>query len=212
MLSQNASICNNESNQSGGGGILCWDSTPKITNSILWDNIRGDNSSNEILQISSSPVITYCDIKGGWKGEGNIDTDPLFVMNGPDAIKGTLIVGDSRIKSKLNEDILIDSLASFTENHFIGELISVLCEKEDYTDQRYAIIISNTTTTIETLYAGGRSLFGTDKGNEYWIVDYYLQPSSPCIGAGTAEGAPATDIQGRNRKSKPDIGAYETGS
>ncbi|MHC4733363.1 MAG: choice-of-anchor Q domain-containing protein [Planctomycetota bacterium] len=32
------------------------------------------------------------------------------------------------------------------------------------------------------------------------------------IDTGTAEGAPATDIQGRNRNGKPDIGAYETGS
>lgn len=208
----NSSICDNESHQSGGGGILCWDSTPKITNSILWGNIRGDNSSNEILQISSSPVVTYSDIKGGWKGEGNIDADPLFVMNGPDAIKGTLIVGESRVKSKLNKAILVDSLASFNEGHLIGELISVLCEKEDYADQRYAIITGNTTTTIETLNAGGRSLFGTDKGNKYWIVDYYLEPSSPCINAGTTKNAPVIDIQGGNRNGKPDIGAYEIGS
>jgi hypothetical protein len=27
---------------------------------------------------SSSPSFSYCDIQGGWSGEGNIDTDPLF--------------------------------------------------------------------------------------------------------------------------------------
>ncbi|MBW8040594.1 MAG: hypothetical protein FVQ85_11395 [Planctomycetes bacterium] len=207
----NSSICDNESHQSSGAGILCWDSTPKITNSILWGNMRGDNSSSEILLISSSPIITYSDIKGGWKGEGNIDVDPLFVMNGPDAIKGTVIESASRVKSNLNRAILVDSLASFPEGHFVGELIYVLFEKEDYKDQRYAIITDNTTTTIETLNAGGRSLVGADKGNKYRIVDYYLEPSSPCINAGTAENAPATDIQGRNRNGKPDIGAYETG-
>ncbi|MDP7246795.1 MAG: hypothetical protein QF389_09500, partial [Planctomycetota bacterium] len=27
---------------------------------------------------SGTPLITYSDIEGGWEGEGNIDTDPLF--------------------------------------------------------------------------------------------------------------------------------------
>lgn len=207
----NSSICDNESYESGGGGILCWDSTPKLTNSILWGNMRGDNSSSEILQISSSPVITYCDIKGGWKGEGNIDTDPLFVMNGPDAIEGTVKKVATRVKSSPQKEILEDSLASFTKGQLVGELISVLFEKEDYKDQRCAIITANTTTIIETLSSKG-GLVGDDKGNKYRIIDYYLQSDSPCIGAGTAEGAPSSDIQGRNRNGKPDIGAYEVGS
>jgi hypothetical protein len=27
---------------------------------------------------SDSATVTYCDIQGGWPGEGNIDVDPLF--------------------------------------------------------------------------------------------------------------------------------------
>jgi len=27
---------------------------------------------------TSEPIITYSNIEGGWEGEGNIDTDPLF--------------------------------------------------------------------------------------------------------------------------------------
>ena len=29
-----------------------------------------------------------------------------------------------------------------------------------------------------------------------WVFDYHLQPGSPCIDAGTSEGAPTTDIEG----------------
>jgi len=45
----------------------------RLTNCILWD--EGD-------EISGSPpstlTVTYSNIKGGFEGEGNIDTDPLF--------------------------------------------------------------------------------------------------------------------------------------
>jgi hypothetical protein len=45
--------------------------------------------------------------------------------------------------------------------------------------------------------------------NAPWNFDMHLQSSSPAIGAGTATGAPATDIQGTTRANPPSIGAYE---
>jgi len=57
----------------GGGGMCSYNSSPMVTNCILWD------SGQEIYNISSTPVVTYCDIRWGYSGEGNIDTDPLFV-------------------------------------------------------------------------------------------------------------------------------------
>ncbi len=41
---------------------------------------------------------------------------------------------------------------------------------------------------------------------------YYLQDGSPCIDAGTADGAPSDDIEGNPREGLPDMGAYEYGS
>jgi len=59
-------------------GVTCSDhSSPHITNSILWEN-----GTSEIQTWSSSPTVTYCDVRGGWHGQGNINADPLFV--GPD--------------------------------------------------------------------------------------------------------------------------------
>jgi len=58
-----------------GGGIICWDSNPTITSTVFW----GDVTNVEIyLYGTSSPVITYSDIQGGWAGDGNIDCDPQF--------------------------------------------------------------------------------------------------------------------------------------
>ena len=61
-----------------GGGIYCeLVSNPVITNTIFWADDASYESEID-FDDSSSPYFTYCDIQGGWPGEGNIDTDPLF--------------------------------------------------------------------------------------------------------------------------------------
>jgi len=181
----NCTICDN-TGQESGGGIVCWDSAPKITNSILWDNLP-----TEIFLISGSPVVTYCDIKGGWKGERNIDADPLFVMDGPYALTGTWTEPSTeRSKAhKTNRATFVDSSASFTEGELVGELI---CLRERSQDKHpsQSIITNNTTTSVETIHVVGNLVRGeAEKGDKYRLIDYYPQPGSPCIDAGTAEGA-----------------------
>jgi predicted outer membrane repeat protein len=57
-----------------GGGIYSEDSSPIITNNVFW----ADTAGSEVYFSGGLPIITYCDIWGGWEGEGNIDVDPLF--------------------------------------------------------------------------------------------------------------------------------------
>ena len=117
--------CTFSSNSAGwyGGGMLNRDSSSVVTNSILW----GDGPDEIYKDYGGESVVTYSDIQGGYCGDGNIDTDPLFV----------------------------------------------------------------------------------DPGSG----DYHLADTSPAIGAGKADGAPSTDIEGNPRPnpagSKPDMGAYE---
>jgi len=69
--------CTFSGNSAPKGGGMCNSegSTPTVTNCILWDN-----SSDQIYnKINSNPVVTYSDVQGGYSGEGNIDTDPLFI-------------------------------------------------------------------------------------------------------------------------------------
>lgn len=58
-----------------GGGIWWWGQPGNltITNCILWSG-----SVDEIYVHSDTPTVTYCDIEGGWEGEGNIECDPWF--------------------------------------------------------------------------------------------------------------------------------------
>ena len=59
-----------------GGGISCEGyADPTITNTILWN----DNPLEIYLSVNGSITITYSDIRGGWEGVGNINTDPMFV-------------------------------------------------------------------------------------------------------------------------------------
>ncbi len=90
----NNTVVGNDADQFGGG-IWCQDSYPTITNTIFWKNsakIQGP----EIYVYSGTPDITFCDVKGGWTGTGNIDADPLFI----DASQGDFhIVFDSPCRS-----------------------------------------------------------------------------------------------------------------
>lgn len=69
-----------------GGGIRNWRSSMTATNCIVWGN-----SPNAMSSADGAPVVSFCDIQGGWGGAGanNIDADPLFA----DAAGGNLRPG-----------------------------------------------------------------------------------------------------------------------
>lgn len=70
----NNTIVGNIAATSGGGLFDVPDaSTLEITNSIFWNNLAPVGSS-----IEGVVEVAYCDIEGGYPGEGNIDADPRF--------------------------------------------------------------------------------------------------------------------------------------
>lgn len=69
----NCTFSNNTAS-SGGGMYNTSYSTPTVTNCIFWRDLPDE--------ISGSATVTYCDVEGSLLGEGNIDTDPLFVGGG----------------------------------------------------------------------------------------------------------------------------------
>jgi len=54
-----------------GGGIYC-DAYPTITNTILYYN---NPTYSDIYVSSGTATVTYCNVAGGWPGDGNIDFD-----------------------------------------------------------------------------------------------------------------------------------------
>ena len=74
-----------------GGGMRNHNSTPKIANCIMWQNTAA-TADNEISNSGSTPIISHSDIAGcggsvlwdtsfGTDGGGNIDLDPMFVLD-----------------------------------------------------------------------------------------------------------------------------------
>jgi len=86
-----------------GGGIYSRESSLSITNSILWGNSAPE--SPEIYVYLGSPAVTYSDIQGGWPGEGNIDSDPLFAGEGDYHITTGSPCIDAGIDTGVHSDI-----------------------------------------------------------------------------------------------------------
>jgi hypothetical protein len=69
-------------NNAGGPGVLIGgggNPTGTITNCIVWGNTGSEWSSGQLYFWEMTPAITHSAIEDGWPGEGNIDSDPLFV-------------------------------------------------------------------------------------------------------------------------------------
>ncbi len=77
---------------------------PVVTNSIIYFNNRGGDGT----QINSNfATVAYCDVEGGWEGDGNIQADPNFValgrwVDGDEAMAdpGVWWAGDYHLKSQ----------------------------------------------------------------------------------------------------------------
>ncbi len=68
----NCTFYNNSAGRSGGA-VFSIDGRPEIVNCILWGN-----TPDEIAAATVMPLVSHSNIQGGFEGEGNIDSDPLF--------------------------------------------------------------------------------------------------------------------------------------
>ena len=81
--------CTFSGNWADGGGASLFVSrfawpAPSVTNCIFWgDGMPAIEAEKKV------PLVSYCDIEGGWPGEGNMDIDPCFAEPGHWDVNGT---------------------------------------------------------------------------------------------------------------------------
>lgn len=78
----NCTISDNHAAMWAGGMMTASFSYPTLLNTIVYGNIAGEMYPNMFSAGDDSFIVSYSDIGGGWIGEGNIDSDPLFVDPG----------------------------------------------------------------------------------------------------------------------------------
>jgi len=78
LIIYNNTFYGNESMPGGWVFLIRQDGEDSLINNIIWGN-----NANSISLYGDTINIFYNNIEGGWPGEGNIDTDPLFID--PDA-------------------------------------------------------------------------------------------------------------------------------
>jgi predicted outer membrane repeat protein len=67
-------VVGNRAEIKGGGIYSRKQSSPVVTNCIVWGN-----SPDEVYLLSDKITVRYSDVAGGWAGGGNISDHPLFV-------------------------------------------------------------------------------------------------------------------------------------
>jgi len=98
----NNTLYSNFATQRGGGLYCYYNAYPQVRNTIFWNNEAP--TGGEIYNASGHPSVTYCDIEGGWEGEGNIDSDPFFCQ--PESLDFELAEDSPCLGSGFNGDII----------------------------------------------------------------------------------------------------------
>jgi hypothetical protein len=181
----------------GGGGIFISGSYYlTIINSIVWGNcpvsIYFETEAFD-QPIDDEAVIIYSDITGGYEGEGNIDTDPLFVYGGDGGCECSNT--DNGATNSFGDDCVA----------YVGN--PGWCGVYDDSDFDSNAMCCECGGGSDGSDGGG----GGDSGDDGKFI---LQEDSPCIDAGTAylewEGEIIVDIpESDYTGSAPDMGAFE---
>ncbi len=174
-------------------------SDPVVTNCLFYGNPDSDYYQNGTLLTGAAAINALAG------NSGNVDGDPLFVMDGPAAITGTWTAAPI-YNATTWQTTLTNAGASYTPNAFAGRLINT-----DTSQLSQAYIVSNTATEIVvwgdvTAYAAS--------GDSYKLIDYHLRYGSGAADLGIGgSGVPTTDIEGNPRPvDVPGIGANGTGT
>ena len=198
--SSSPTISNSVISNNSGGGIVCNSSSPALVNCVIRDNSGGDRGGG-ISCSYSSPTLINCLISGNSASQGG----GMYCMGG-----SSPVMTNCTISHNSADDggglYLSQSPATITNCILWGNTAGeILIEGSGYAPEV-------TYSDIQGGFAGEGNFHGDPLFLDPENDDYHLAVSSPCMYAGTAQGAPDTDIEGNSRPQGYgfDLGAYET--
>jgi hypothetical protein len=190
---ENVVVAHNSS-RGGGAGIQFYHANGTIENALIADNSGGDKGGG--MQFDGcSPSFVNVTVTGNWTA-GHGGGMNVSYMSRP-TLTNSIVWGNSP------EQIYFDT-------DWPGEAITIA-----YSDIQggAAGIVTNGHGPV---HWGEGNLDISPRFVNGGLGNYHLAFGSPCIGAGQADGAPATDLEGNPRPSpagsNPDMGAYENPS
>jgi protocatechuate 3,4-dioxygenase beta subunit len=209
-----------------GGGIYCTGSSPTIRNNIIKNNYAV-YGGGILCYLSNAIIIGNTIIQNSASDGGGICisvstatiVNNLIVSNS--ASWGSGICVESQSLPKIINNTIVKNTGSSGVlcSNSIGSPVITNCIIFDNNSGSIANPSGTAPTVTYSDIQGGYSGVGNINADPIFVNfannDYHLQDTSPCIGAGTANGAPTIDILGNPRPSpigsNPDMGAYENG-
>ncbi len=167
-----------------GGGVFCGNSSPTLTNCTITGNEATSGMGGGVYCWTSSPILTNCAIAAeyGW-GVWCADSSPTL------------------INCTLSEVWCGNSSPTLTNCIVLNSLLAA--------DEWSTPFVAYSCIPGPAPWPGHGNINADPRlrGD----ADWRLRIGSPCIDAGTSEGAPAADIEGTARPCalEVDMGAYE---
>jgi len=216
----NCIITGNTASVDGGGiyvgGMHVDSSSPTISNSVITGNAAGNNGGG-IGAGGSSPTILNCIITGN---TASVDGGGIYCGSSSPGITNCTITGNTA--GNTGGAIFGGGSSPTISNGILWANIALGAYNE----------IAQISSTIACTYSNiDQDGYAGSDGNIWQdprFVDpvngnFHLQPDSPCIDAGTSDGAPSADMEGFSRYDEPlvpntgggtypyyDMGAYES--
>ena len=179
----------------GGGGMYNVSSSPAVTNCVFTNNTSDIGGGGMYNHVFSAPTVTNC----------------VFTSNtGP---YGGGMTNDSSSPSITNCVFTSNTGATGGGIYDINSSAPVV-ENSIVWGNTNGAISGDTPTVTYSCVEGGWAGTGNISDNPLFVSapdDLHLQAGSPCIDTGTADGAPAEDIEDTARPQGAgfDMGAYE---
>jgi len=213
-----------------GGGILCDDTSPEITNCIIRNNSAYDGggvflrSSNSRISrcclIENTAIASIYDGAGGlyaetstvtvenclfWKNYGHNSGGGLLSSASSLNIMCSTFFGNTLTAGGLGSSLYLTPNSSATVSNTIAW--GGNSTEEVHFGGTGQILNSD----IQGGYPGTENINADPKFVSTTTGDFHLAPGSPCIDTATPSGAPSSDIDGnpRPRGGGYDMGAYE---